>query len=155
MREGLNCAQLPFPTFVVWKGNLMKASERSLDFEPWCKNENRYFNVFDIISIFSRQEGTWRPSKGPRSSLLHFVLFPVRIILISVHSQGICSVRWSDSGHPWHALISSLYKSSCCILVFAAWFGASGCVFEQCWKHCCGFHFTYIYIYIYYICSHL
>ena len=99
------------PTFVARKGNLMKASERSLDFEPWCVNENRYCNLFHIISIFSDQEGTWRPSKVHRSSLLHFVLSPVRIILISFHSQGVCSVRWSDSGDPWHCLISSLYES--------------------------------------------
>jgi hypothetical protein len=58
--------------------------------------------------------------------LLHFVLFPVRLILISFHSQGICSVRWSDSGHPRHALIPSLYKSSCCILLLAAWVSARG-----------------------------
>ena len=30
----------------------MKASERRLDFEPWCISENCYFNLFQIISIF-------------------------------------------------------------------------------------------------------
>ena len=35
---------------------------------------------------------------------------------------------------------SLLYKSSCCILLLAAWLSARGSVFEQCWKHCCGFH---------------
>ena len=116
-------------------------------------------NVSTIVEMFQNTElmvglallRRVKPS-GPRrfvllshsltvnTSLLHFVLSPVRIILISFHSQGICSVRWSDSGHPRHALIPSLYKSSCCILLLAAWLSARGSVFEQCWKHCCGFH---------------
>ena len=30
----------------------MKASERPLDFEPWCISENCYYNLFHMISIF-------------------------------------------------------------------------------------------------------
>ena len=66
MKEGFHCAQLPFPTLGVWTGNLMKANERPLDFGPWCINENRYFDLFHIISIFSHHEGTSRPSKVHR-----------------------------------------------------------------------------------------